>query len=38
MTAFLLGVVLFLAFLTVLAAIADWIDGSDRRDSRRRNR
>jgi hypothetical protein len=37
-TFFLAGVATFLVLLVVLGLIADWIDGDERRDSRRRNR
>lgn len=35
---FALGCLAFLALLTILAAVADWWNGRERRDSRRRNR
>lgn len=38
MTEFLIGVILFLGMLAALGLLADWIDGVDRRDARRRNR
>lgn len=38
MTVFLAGMAFLLITLTILAAMADWIDGAERRDSRRRNR
>jgi hypothetical protein len=37
MTEFLIGIILFLGFLAALGLLADWIDGTDRRDARRRN-
>ena len=38
MTEFLMGVILFLGMLAALGLLADWIEGGERRDSRRRNR
>jgi hypothetical protein len=35
---FMIGIVLFVGFLAALGLLADWIDGTDRRDARRRNR
>jgi hypothetical protein len=37
-TEFLLGIVMFLGFLAALGLLADWIDSTDHRDARRRNR
>ncbi len=35
---FALGIILFLGFLAAMGLMADWIDGRERRDARRRNR
>lgn len=37
MTAFIATLGIFLAVLAVLAAVADWWDGRETRDARRRN-
>lgn len=37
-TEFMIGVILFLGFLAAIGLLADWIDGADRADARRRNR
>jgi uncharacterized membrane protein len=37
MTAWLLGLALFVGLLAILAAVADWWDARPARDARRRN-